>query len=85
MPQKTKPTKAFKDQVEQILETEVRPGLMMDGGNIDLVSVDEKTGDVQVKLQGHCACCPMSQITLHNWVEKTLKAKVSKVKSVTAV
>ncbi|HLD35566.1 MAG TPA: NifU family protein, partial [Planctomycetota bacterium] len=42
----------------------IRPMLAADGGGIELVSVDDKAGDVKVKLTGSCGCCPMSQMTL---------------------
>jgi Fe-S cluster biogenesis protein NfuA len=47
------------------------------------VSVDD--GVVKVKLSGACAGCPMSQYTLVNFVEATLKDKIPDVKGVIAV
>jgi Fe-S cluster biogenesis protein NfuA len=57
--------------------------LQADGGDIELVSV--KDGIVSVKLQGHCAGCPMSQMTIKNGVERILKQQVPEVKEVVAV
>ena len=74
----------MKKQVEKILE-QVRPGLQMDGGDVELVDVDEKTGLVRVRLLGHCAHCPMSQMTLKMGIEAQLKKKVKGVKEVIAV
>ncbi|MDP7494286.1 MAG: NifU family protein [Candidatus Undinarchaeales archaeon] len=70
----------MEDEVKKIIETEIAPALKMDGGNIELLGV--KDGVVKVKLQGACAGCPMSQMTLINFVEKTLKQKVPGVKRV---
>ena len=70
----------MEDEVKKIIETEIAPSLKMDGGNIELLSVED--GVVKVKLQGACAGCPMSQMTLINFVEKTLKQKVPGVKRV---
>ena len=65
---------ALKEDVEKALG-EIRPALQADGGDIELVGVDDD-GVVQVKLQGACAGCPMSQLTLSNGVERHLKNTV---------
>ncbi len=49
----------------------------MEGGSIELVSVED--GTVKVRLSGACAGCPMSQFTLVNFVEATLKEKILEV------
>ncbi|MEM4729173.1 MAG: NifU family protein [Thermoplasmata archaeon] len=72
-------------RVEKVIETKVRPGLERDGGGIELVSVDEVSGEVRVRLQGACAGCPMSQMTLTMFVERLLKSEVSGVKRVVPV
>ena len=69
--------------VETALE-EIRPSLQADGGDIDLVAVGED-GTVSVKLQGACAGCPMSQMTLSFGVEEHLKKTIPEVTSVVAV
>jgi Rrf2 family protein len=61
----------MKEEVEKALQ-DVRPALQADGGDIELVDVTED-GVVQVRLQGHCAGCPMSQMTLTHGVERHLK------------
>ena len=71
----------MKEQVEAALG-EVRPSLQADGGDIELVGVNEETGVVQVKLKGACAGCPMAQMTLQMGVERVLKSKVPGVTSV---
>jgi Fe-S cluster biogenesis protein NfuA len=73
----------LKDEVEKLIN-EIRPQLIADGGDIELVDVD-KEGIVKVKLKGACAGCPMSQITLQLGVERYLKSKVPKVKRVISV
>ena len=60
----------LKEQVEKALD-DIRPALQADGGDIEFVDVVD--GVVQVRLQGACAGCPMSQITLTNGVERHLK------------
>ncbi|MDI6717031.1 MAG: NifU family protein [Actinomycetota bacterium] len=73
----------MRDKVEAALGR-IRPGLQADGGDIELVDVTDD-GVVQVRLQGACAGCPMSQMTLTNYVEQILKEMVPEVKRVQAV
>jgi Fe-S cluster biogenesis protein NfuA len=73
----------MRDKVEAVLE-KVRPQLQADGGDVELVDITEDNV-VQVRLQGACAGCPMSQMTLKNGIERTLKQEVSEVKGVEAV
>jgi len=71
------------EEVEGVIEKEISPLLAMEGGSIELVSVED--GTVKVRLSGACAGCPMSQYTLVNFVEATLKEKTPEVKEVVAV
>ncbi len=73
----------MKEQVEQALE-KIRPALMRDGGNVELVDVTDD-GIVKVKLTGACGGCPMSQMTLKMGIEKVVKQAVPEVASVEAV
>jgi Fe-S cluster biogenesis protein NfuA len=72
----------MRDKVEEILD-KIRPALVIDGGNVELVGVDD--GTVKVKLVGACAGCPMSTMTLKNGIERILKQEVPEVKEVVAV
>ena len=72
----------MKTDVSQALE-EVRPSLQVDGGDVELVDIED--GVVKVRLLGHCAGCPMSQMTLKMGIESYLKKKVPGVKSVESV
>jgi Fe-S cluster biogenesis protein NfuA len=60
---------------------DVRPSLQADGGDIELVSVDDD-GIVKVRLTGACGSCPMSVMTLKQGVETYLKKVVPEVKEV---
>ena len=73
----------MRDKVEEILN-KVRPALVRDGGNVELVEVEED-GTVKVKLVGACAGCPMSTMTLKNGIERILKQEIPEVKEVIAV
>lgn len=73
----------MRERVEKALE-KIRPMLMADGGNVDLVEVTND-GIVKLKLTGTCGCCPMSQMTLKMGIEKLLKQEVPEVKEVIAI
>ena len=73
----------LKEKVESALE-KVRPSLQADGGDVQLIDVDDD-GVVKVTLQGACAGCPMSQMTLKMGIEKILKQNVPEVTGVVSV
>jgi Fe-S cluster biogenesis protein NfuA len=62
---------------------EIKPQIQADGGDIDLVAIEN--GTVKVRLQGACVGCPMSALTLKQGVERLIKAKVPEIQSVEAV
>ncbi len=72
----------LKDNVEAALD-QIRTALRTEGGDVKLVGIDD--GIVKVKLQGSCAGCPFSQMTIKNFIEKELKRSVPGVKGVEAV
>ena len=69
----------MKEKVQTVLE-KIRPMLQADGGDVELVDV--KNGVVTVRLQGACAGCPMSQMTLRNGIEKMLKENIPEIQAV---
>jgi Fe-S cluster biogenesis protein NfuA len=72
----------MKDKVQAAIE-KIRPMLQRDGGDVELVDVQD--GVVTVRLQGACAGCPMSQMTLKNGIEKLLKREIPEIVAVQAV
>lgn len=70
----------IKEQLEKI-----RPHIQMDGGDVEFVSFDNKSGVLTIKLQGACVGCPMSQITLQEGIGKTIKEEIPEVKEVVAI
>ncbi|MCD6481014.1 MAG: NifU family protein [Thermoplasmata archaeon] len=74
----------MKEEVEKILD-EIRPSLQADGGDVELVEVDEKNGIVKLRLTGACAGCPFSTMTLQMGIERVLKEKIPGVKKVVSV
>ncbi len=80
-PQRDDPLEAA---VVRVLEAEVLPAVHRDGGNIELQRVAD--GIVYVSLEGACASCPASVLTLKGAVERTLKkAFPGEVEAVEAV
>lgn len=61
--------------IEKTLDSEIKPALNKDGGDIELVDVDGNT--VYVKLTGSCASCSKSGVTLKNHVESNLRKMVA--------
>lgn len=72
----------LKTQVEEVLET-LRPTLMADGGNVELVSVDD--GIIKLRLVGACSSCSSSLITLKMGIERALKKAIPLVRCVEQV
>ncbi|MDQ1334094.1 MAG: hypothetical protein QG552_1044 [Thermodesulfobacteriota bacterium] len=73
----------LKEKVESALQ-KVRPSLQADGGDVQLVDV-EQDGMVKVKLMGACGGCPMAQMTLKMGIEKILKQNIPEVTGVESV
>ena len=74
----------MQNKIEKALD-KIRPALRADGGDVEFIGFDEKTGVVKVRLAGMCAHCPMSQITLKQGIEEEIKKEVVEVKEVMAV
>jgi Fe-S cluster biogenesis protein NfuA len=72
----------IEDRVQKAIQ-EVRPNLQADGGDIELLGVEN--GVVKVKLKGACAGCPMSTMTIQWGVENFLKKKIPEIVKVEAV
>ena len=78
----------MKEKVEAAID-KIRPMLQADGGDVELVSVEKGIVKVAVaravRLQGACAGCPMSQMTLKNGIERVLKQQIPEIKAVESV
>ena len=72
----------MREKVEGALK-EIRPSLQADGGDVELVNVEN--GIVKVRLTGACGGCPMSQMTLKQGIEQHIKKVIPEVLSVEAV
>ncbi|NEO38345.1 MULTISPECIES: NifU family protein [Moorena] len=70
------------ENVETVLD-EMRPYLMADGGNVELVELDGPT--VKLRLQGACGSCPSSTMTLRMGIERRLKEFIPEILEVEQV
>ncbi len=70
------------EKVEKSLDT-IRPALMADGGNVELVAIED--GIVKVRLRGACGTCPSALMTLKQGIEVRVKEDVPEIKEVEAV
>jgi Fe-S cluster biogenesis protein NfuA len=71
-------------RVEAVLDEAVRPGLRADGGDVEVVGIDEDRV-VQVRLKGACQGCPSATMTLTFGIEAVLKARVPEIRFLEAV
>ena len=73
------------EQIKELIETRVRPAVAQDGGDIIFKGFDGSSGIVSLHLQGSCAGCPSSTMTLKNGIENMLRHYVPEVTAVEAV
>ena len=72
----------MKERVEKVINR-IRPAVQMDGGDIELVGVDN--GLVKLRLVGACSGCPSSMMTLKMGIERAIRAEVPEITGVEAV
>ena len=70
------------ENVETVLD-ELRPFLMADGGNVEVVEIDGPI--VKVRLQGACGSCPSSTMTLKMGIERKVRESIPEVSEVVQV
>lgn len=77
-------TADLRSRIEAILDRDVRPGLLADGGGVELVGVDDDR-IVQVRLLGSCQGCPSTIYTMTMGIEAAVRAEVPEVRFIEAV
>lgn len=70
------------ENVETVLD-ELRPYLMADGGNVELVEIEGPV--VKLRLQGACGSCPSSTMTLRMGIERKLKESIPEIAEIEQV
>ena len=71
------------DEIQKILEKDVRPALLAHEGDVELVSYESQI--VKVKLHGKCSGCPSAYLTTEEFIAAKIKEKMSEVKDVVLV
>jgi Fe-S cluster biogenesis protein NfuA len=77
-------TDDLRARIEAVIDREVRPGLQADGGDVELVGVDQDR-IVQVRLLGSCQGCASSTYSTTMGIETAVKARVPEVRFLEAV
>jgi Fe-S cluster biogenesis protein NfuA len=74
---------SLEQRIQQVLN-EYRPNLYMDGGDVEVLNVDEK-GIVHLKMLGACIDCPISLLTMKLGIQRLLKEHFSEINGINAV
>ena len=69
-------------QIKALLDSHVKPAVARDGGNIEFVRFDEDSGTVFLSMQGACAGCPSSTMTLKHGIENLMRHYIPEVTNV---
>ncbi|MFH1760754.1 MAG: NifU family protein [bacterium] len=72
----------MKEKVQRVLDV-IRPNLQADGGDVELVGVENNI--VKVRLKGACGSCPMAMMTLKNGIETRVRQEIPEIESVEQV
>lgn len=70
------------EEVKKLIDS-IRPGIQMDGGDVEFVEI--KDNIVYVRLVGACGGCPMAQLTLKEGIERYIRNKMPEIKAVEAL
>lgn len=76
-------TAPLNERIQQVLD-EYRPTLYRDGGDVQLLKVDEN-GVAHVKMLGACIDCPISLLTMRLGIQRLLKENFAEITGVNAI
>ncbi len=71
----------IEERIEQAL-VDVRPYLLMDKGNVELVRFETESGVAELRFHGACVTCAMLPMTLRAGIERAIRAAVPEVRRV---
>lgn len=74
----------LREQVEEVLNDTIRPALLRHRGGLEVVSLDEDSGTLYVRMSGGCVGCPAAELTLKGGVEMELRERVPGINRVVA-
>lgn len=77
-------TKSKQDLLKEIdgVLDQLREGLAMHRGGVDLLDIDMETGVVKVRMKGMCVGCSMGELTLKAGIEEAVRMMVPEVTEV---
>lgn len=73
------------ERIEKVLERDVRPSLLSHEGNVQIISYEEESRILRVRLTGQCSGCPSAQLTTEEVIERAVKEKIPEVEQVLLV
>ena len=73
----------LEERIQQVLNT-YRPNLYMDGGDVEVLKVDDQ-GVAHLKMLGACIDCPISLLTMKLGIQRLLKEHFSEITGVNAI
>ena len=71
----------LRQRIEKALEF-CRPFLKVDGGDIELIDIDESAGIVDIRFLGACATCPLKLMTLRAGIERVIMFEAPEIKRI---
>ena len=74
---------SLESRIQQVLD-DYRPTLYMDGGDVELLKVDDE-GIAHVKMLGACIDCPISLLTMKLGIQRLLTENFSEVTGINAI
>jgi len=77
------PNATLEERIQQVLD-EYRPTLYMDGGDVELLEVDD-AGIAHVKMLGACIDCPISLLTMKLGIQRLLKENFTEITGINAI
>jgi Fe-S cluster biogenesis protein NfuA len=72
------------ERIESVLDREIRAGLLPDGGDVEVVGIDDDR-IVQVRFKGTCQGCPSTIMTLTMGIEAAVKAEIPEIRFLEAI
>ena len=84
MPEVSQDRSELLGRIESVLDEQIRPGLRADGGDVEVVGIDDDK-IVQVRMKGACQGCTSSTMTLTFGIEAALKARIPEIRFLEAV
>ena len=70
-------------QIKELLDSEVRPAVAMDGGDVQFYKYENHT--LYLQMQGSCSGCPSATITLKEGIERRVRELIPEVKEVLSI